>query len=142
MLLFTLLSLSFFFVTRYLVGAVPRRHGGGCGITLTTQPVFFYRLCNTKERYGRAVQNHGVLLLGLSPRQRGGCRAAPRFWCSPAPEWGPGSLLVSCRAAAQRVFCWHCHWGQFLNRCSRVWMLYGTTRISRVDKREHRKPRD
>jgi len=37
---------------------------------------------------------------------------------------GPGSFVVSLRTVVQRVFCWHRHWGQSLNRCYRVWMLY------------------
>ena len=40
------------------------------------------------------------------------------------PRVGPGSYLASPKTAAQRDFCWHRHCGWFLNRCSRVWMLY------------------
>jgi len=42
----------------------------------------------------------------------------------PRPRVGPGSFLVSSRSAALRVFCRLFYWGQFLNRCSRVWILY------------------
>ena len=44
----------------------------------------------------------------------------PRSWCGPCP----GSFLVSFKTVAQGVFCWLFHCGQFLDRCSRVRILY------------------
>jgi len=41
------------------------------------------------------------------------------------PPWSNFALPVSFRTSAHMIFCWAFQWGQFLRRCSRVWVRYG-----------------